>query len=172
MSQIYGIITQEVNDMAKDKYLQFMIGDVTQSAADAATSVEMPMPTSPSEGQAIAIYRIEWGPMDINMTANLWIQQSLAVTDGIAAGDLHPGNRDVVALIELGAELTTSGGSIHEKMPNPTIYPEPIIVAHPRLYLYCTSTGTGVVNKARARIYFKFVKLTSEEFWQHLAEYE
>lgn len=155
-----------------DKYMQFMIGDVTQSAADVTTSVEMNLPTSPEIGQAIAVHRIEWGPMDVNAIAQLWVQQTLATEDGLAFGVLQPGNRAVIALIELGAELVTTGLSIHEKCPNPTIYPEPIIIAHNRIYLYSTSANTGVVNKARARIYFKFVTLSPEEFWQHLAEYE
>ena len=154
----------------KDQYLQFMIGDVTQTVADTTASVEMNLPTSPQEGQAIAVYRIEWGPMDIAHIDNLWVQQTLATEDGLSFGVLQPGNRAVIALIELGCEGTA--GSIHEKCPNPIIYPEPIVIAHNRIYLYSTSANTGVVNKARARIYFKFITLSPEEFWQHLAEYE
>ena len=159
--------------MAKDKYAQALnTPTVVQTAADVLTVIEVALPNIPETGHVMAISKISWGPFTVMNVDGSWHQMTLATRGDIAQGDLHMAHPAVIALKEIQNRLATSGMSTYEVTPNEEVWNPEFLLAHRKIYLYVTSTITAQINKARARIWFRFVKVSVEEFMQVFADYE
>ncbi|MBA7549532.1 hypothetical protein ES705_42019 [subsurface metagenome] len=171
MSQIHGIITQEVNDMAKDKFAQWLnMNPVTQTGNDVLTHSETIIPTSPEEGKVIAIHAVDFMCGMLTAVDACWVMPVIATRPGLGLGDLVPGSPYLVAWTEQEMRFNTDGMSAFDVQRMLT-YPVPFLVAHQKLYLYATSAVTGEAQVMRARILFTFEKVSTEEFFQALAQF-
>jgi len=159
--------------MARDKYAQALnTGTVTQTANDTMKVLEVMLPNIPEKGLVMAISKIDWGPFTLGGVDQSWHQMTLATRGDIAQGDLTPAHPAVIALMEVMHAFETEGGGRHEVMPNSQYWNPEFLIAHRKIFIYVTSSATATVNKARARIWFRFVKVSTEEFLQIFADYE
>jgi len=160
--------------MAKDKYAQALnTGTVTQTANDTMTVMEVSLPNIPESGQVMAISKIDWGPFTSVNVDKSWHQMTLATRGDIAQGDLTPAHPAVVACKEVESLYTAGGGhGTYEVLPNSAHWNPEFLIAHRKIYLYVTSNNTATINKARARIWFRFAKVSVSEFMQIFADYE
>jgi len=159
--------------MARDKYAQAInTPTVGQTVNDTMAIIEVALPNIPETGHVMAVSKIDWGPFTSVAVDGSWHQMTLATRGDIAQGDLVVSHPAVIACFELITRMLTSGLSVHEVTPNSQRWDPEFLIAHRKIYLYVTSTLTGMTNKARARIWFRFVKVTTEEFMQVFADYE
>jgi len=159
--------------MPRDKYAQALnTGTITQSANDVMAVLEVMLPNIPERGMVMAISKIDWGPFAMVSIAGSWHQMTLATRGDIAQGDLVASHPAVIACKEFQMRHVTTGSAIYEVMPNASHWAPEFLIAHRKIFLYVTSTLTAQINKARARIWFRFVKVSTEEFLQIFADYE
>ncbi len=171
LSQIHVITTEKVNDMAKDKFAQWLnMNKCTQSAADVLTHSETIIPTSPEEGKVIAVHAIDFMlGMLTGVDAN-WVMPVIATRPGLGLGDLVPGSPYVIAWHEKEMRFNTDGMAAFD-VQHQINYPVPFLIAHQKLYLYASSAVTGEIQTMRARILFTFEKVSTEEYFQALSAF-
>lgn len=156
-----------------DDFLNFIHVPATQQTAnDTLTTLEVVLPTNARERYAIAVHQIDWGMFSMSPNTGAWVQVTLATRDDIAAGDLHPGNPDVLALKEL--EVISAGAAyafVWEVQPQTSYFHVPMLLGMRRIFMYITSAATAAQNTGACRIGFTFVKVSLEEFWESTLDY-
>jgi hypothetical protein len=172
ISQIHVIITEKVNDMAKDKFAQWLnLNKCTQTGNDVLTDSETIIPTSPEEGKVIAVHGIDFMVGMLAGVDGCWVQVTIATRPDLGLADLVPGSPYVVAWHEKEMRGTTATGMTAFDVQHSIQYTKPFLVAHQKLYLYAASATTGEAQTVRARILFTFEKVSMEEFFQALAAF-
>lgn len=154
-----------------DKIMQWLrLPRLAQSAPDTLTTVEVKLPTEPEIGMVLLVHEIDFMAFGQPMIDGSWMQMTLATQNGIPMGDLRYDNEHVIDLHEVRASLLTSGGGLMD-VNYRHLYPKPIMIAHPSLWVYATSALTTMANVFNGRMGFTFAKISAQEFWQALARY-
>jgi len=158
-------------EMAKDKFAQWLnLNKVVQTANDVLTYSETIIPTSPEEGKVIAVHAIDFMVGMPQAVDECYVAPFIATRPGLALPDLMPGSPYLVDWAEVEVTMATSGLGLFNVKELHT-YPMPFLIAHPKLYLYATSSLTGTVQTMRARILFTFEKVTTQEYFEALAAF-
>jgi len=157
--------------MAKDKFAQWLnLNPAVQTGNDVLTHSETIIPTSPEEGKVIAVHAIDFMMGMLTIVDGCWVMPVIATRPGLGLADLVPGSPYLVAWHEKELREATSGIGIFN-VQHSINYPVPFLIAHPKLYLYASSSITAETQTMRARILFTFEKVSTEEYFQALAQF-
>lgn len=157
--------------MAKDKFAQWLnMNAVVQSGNDVLTYGETITPASPEEGKCLAIHAADLFVGELPQINGAWVAVFVATRPGLALADLMPGSPYLIVWQEWEARIGTTGAADYTPS-NLQVFPKPFLVAHQKLYLYATSSITGLTQTMRARLLFTFEKVTTEEYFQALAQF-
>lgn len=157
--------------MAKDKFAQWLnLNKALQTVADTLISSETIIPTSPEEGKVIAVHAIEFMVGMLQAVDECWVAPFIATRPDLTLAQLMPGSPYLIDWCEKEVTMATSGLGIFN-VNERHVFPMPFLIAHPKLYLYATSSQTGTVQTVRARILFTFEKVSTQEYFEALAQF-
>lgn len=158
-------------NMPKDKFAQWLnLNPVTQTGNDVLTHSETITPASPEDGKCLAIHASDLFVGEVPLVNGAWCAVFVATRPGLALADLMPGSPYLIAWQEWESRINAQGAATYTPS-NLQIYPVPFLVAHQKLYLYATSNITGAAQTMRARLLFTFEKVSTEEYFQALAQF-
>lgn len=151
-----------------DKFMQWMGMRVAQTVADTDIREEVTLPTNPAIGLVMAVHSIQLfcGQAQETPDGN-WVMCYLTTADKIVALDYT----ETIDMMELHTILQGAAGLGNQHLMELHDFPVPFLIAHPKIWIGCSSNATGTTNTAMARIGFTFEYVTPEEFFQALAAF-
>jgi len=159
--------------MASDKFPNLLSGRVTLSAADTITFLELQTGAALGLNLGLLIDRIDYFPTIA--TINLIVDDADLLVMGIATANSHTDSsiltdaRILTVKRLLGQAAGTPANLLIHEQPLVERYDPPLIVAAPKLFLFGASSSLGAAAVFDARIYFRYIKLTTQEYLE-LAE--
>lgn len=139
-----------------------LMGALTQSVADTATSLSVDTGITVDSKSGLEIYAMEafWDNAEAVAAAD-W---ELIVSVGTVTGATSFTSPDEIARVGWG--LQNTGGvaiAVPYEPVKSIILLEPRVTVQPTIFFTCTSSLTGQANTVRLRVYYNIVKLTDLE---------
>ena len=157
-----------------DKYPQFMVPSVTQSAADTLTFGRVNVGMSLFDYAGFIISRIEYFPgrTAINLLTNNAVELNIALTGSNSIANLAIEKAQVYDKITLSsAEVGTPADQfIGGLQAQPYVHDYSnfeaggVLVPAQDLYIACDSTSLGTAVTVSARVYFRVIKLQAADY--------
>lgn len=148
-----------------DRFQNFLVFDITMSAANILTFQQINTGVSLGQGLGIVIDEIRYVPTLPSMreltAATDDLKVSLCTTDTVSdIGDY--GDSRVLDNLTIVTAVTNTGPPF--VMPFKHDFSPPLIIATPTLHIGMATTGAAAASRCRMRVSFRYIKLTAQEY--------
>jgi hypothetical protein len=167
-SQIYGIITEKVNDMAKGPFMEYLRCRATETIPNTYIENIVPVPTSKTETMAMLIHEIRWWQQLSEVVVAGTTESIVTIADrSHPSGLVWPDSAGVIVHNVMWRKEEV--GPVNENFV--VKFDPPILYSKAHIYLGARGIGNNVSLMAIiAMIGYTLEKVSREDFISALVE--
>lgn len=158
--------------MKEDKQLNVLTANVTQGSANANVEQSINLGISSRERIIMAIHQVVFDADYLEYPASgnaLTAMQMLLASETGITGSYDLTDKEVIAMCELIAQLGNGANltpTIREKFSQGQVFTpkEPILYPFNTLYFVLGSSGQANAKTAKVKVYYKWVKISEQEY--------